>query len=208
VKSATAYKDITMIRHQQTCIRSRRNHSSAPGWTQPGNGKHSSARAGFQVAQCVSDFREWTSEERTVRRGAAMVEMAIVLSVFLLLVLGTMDLGIATYRYNTLSQAARQGVRQAVVHGNLAPPEMPAWGPATYNGTAGDGSAYAQAVSPMLVGFNLNTVTIKVEWPDGGNAIQQRARFTATTIYYPIVTSFFPNSSYTMSAVSTMPIAH
>lgn len=137
-----------------------------------------------------------------------MVEMAIVLSVFLLLVLGTMDLGIATYRYNTLSQAARQGVRQAVVHGSLAPPEMPAWGPATYNGTAGDGSAYAQAVSPMLAGFNLNTVTIKVEWPDGGNAIQQRARFTVTTIYYPIVTSFFPNSSYTMSAVSTMPIAH
>ena len=75
-----------------------------------------------------------------------MVETAIVLSVYLMLILGTFDLGTATYRYNTLSQAARQGARQAIVHGSLASPAMTVWGPSTYNCTAGDGSAYAQAV--------------------------------------------------------------
>ncbi|NQV28384.1 MAG: pilus assembly protein [Rhodopirellula sp.] len=139
------------------------------------------------------------------RCGAVMVETAIVLSVFLLLILGTLDLGIATYRYNTLSQAARQGARQAIVHGKLAPPAMTAWGPATYTGTAGDGSVYAQAVSPMLVGFTLSNVTIKVEWPDGGNTLQQRVRYTVTTPYQP---AFFFGSTSTLSAVSTMPIAH
>lgn len=137
-----------------------------------------------------------------------MVEMAIILNVFLMLVLGTLDLGLATYRYNTISQAARQGARQAIVHGSLASPAMQAWGPSTHTGTAGDGSVYAQAVSPMLVGFVLDDVAIRVEWPDGGNALQQRVRYTVTTEYRPILTSLFSSNSYTQSAASTMPIAH
>ncbi len=137
-----------------------------------------------------------------------MVEMAIVLGVFLLLILGTFDLGIATYRFNTISQAARQGARQAIVHGKLAPPAMTAWGPATYSGTAGDGSVYAQAVSPMLVGFDLNEVDITLEWLDGGNEVQQRVRFTVTTEYRPILATMFFISSYPQTASSTMPIAH
>lgn len=142
------------------------------------------------------------------RRGAVLVETAIVLSVFLLLILGTLDLGIATYRYNMISQVARQGVRQAAVHGGLAPAAMGTWGPGTYTGTAGDGSAFAQVVSPLLVGFPLNDVNIQVEWIDGGTAVQQRVRYTVTTTYRPVVTSFFTSSSYTLSAASTMPIAH
>ncbi len=85
---------------------------------------------------------------------------------------------------------------------------MAAWGPATYNGTAGDGSVYAQAVSPMLQGFILDDVTIRVEWPDGNNLLQQRVRYSVTTEYRPILTAFFFGNSYTQSAASTMPIAH
>jgi Flp pilus assembly protein TadG len=143
-----------------------------------------------------------------VRRGVVMAETAIILSVFLLLILGAFDLGIATYRFNMLSQAARQGARQGMVHGSLAPPVMAAWGPGTYSGTAGDGSVYAQAVSPMLVGFDLTKVNIQVAWPDGGNALQQRVQYTVTMTYKPIVTSFFTSASYPLSAVSAMPIAH
>ena len=147
-------------------------------------------------------------QKAAARSGAVMVEMAIILSVYLLLILGTFDLGIATYRYNTISQAARQGARQAIVHGKLAPPAMAAWGPGTYNGTANDGSVFAQAVTPMLVGFQLNNVTIRVEWLDGGNDIQQRVRYTVTTTYRPILTTVFSSTGYTQSAASTMPIAH
>lgn len=136
------------------------------------------------------------------------METAIVLAVFLLLILGALDLGIATYRYNTLSQAARQGARQAAVHGSLAPAAMGTWGPGTYSGTAGDGSVYAQAVSPMLVGFPLSNVNLQVEWLDGGTAVQQRVRFRVTTTYRPVVTTLFTNSTYTLTAASTMPIAH
>lgn len=160
----------------------------------------------------MSRFRNTVARKRPHlgprRTGAVMVEMVIILHVFMLLVVGMLDLGLATYRYNTLSQAARQGARQAIVHGSLAPPVMAAWGPATYTGTAGDQSVYAQAVAPMLQGFILDDVTLRVEWPDGGNSIQQRVRYSMTTEYRPILTSIFSGNSYTLSAASTMPIAH
>lgn len=142
------------------------------------------------------------------RRGATLVETAIILNVFLLLILGTLDLGLATFRYNTVSQAARQGARQAAVHGALAPPQLSSWGPGTYTGTAADGSEFAQAVSPMLAGFKLSDVTIRVEWLDGGNNVQQRVRYSVSTPYRPIIGSLFTSTSYTLSAASTMPIAH
>lgn len=151
--------------------------------------------------------RGWRAT-RGSRRGATLVETAVVLSVFLLLILGTLDLGIATFRYNTLSQAARQGVRQAVVHGALAEPALSEWGPNTYTGTAADGSEQAQAVFPLLAGFRRSDVTIRVEWIDGGNNIQQRVRYSLSTPYRPIVSSFFSQGSYTLRAASTMPITH
>jgi Flp pilus assembly protein TadG len=158
------------------------------------------ARLGVEV-QNSSEFSD-------DRRGAVLVEGAIVLTVFLFLILGTLDLGLATFRYNSLSQAARQGARQAAVHGALATSAMGNWGPTSYSGTADDGSVYAQAVSPMLAGFNLSNVSITVQWIDGGNAVQQRVQYTVSTTYTPTITSLFSNISYTQSAASTMPIAH
>ncbi|HEY2250028.1 MAG TPA: TadE/TadG family type IV pilus assembly protein, partial [Planctomycetaceae bacterium] len=143
-----------------------------------------------------------------LRRGAALAEGAIILSVLLMLILGTLDLGLGTYQYNTLSQAAREGARKAAVHGALANATNGVWGPTTYSGTADDGSVYAQAVSGMLVGFTLTNVTITVEWIDGSNTVGKRVRYTVSNTYTPAVASYFANSSYTQTAVSTMPIAH
>ncbi len=48
------------------------------------------------------------------------MEAAITLPVFLFLVLGMMDLGIAVQRRNLVAEAARMGARQAIVHGSDA----------------------------------------------------------------------------------------
>ena len=65
------------------------------------------------------------------RRGTALVEAAIVTSVFVALVFGMIDLGIALFQKHVASEAARQGARNAIVHGYLAPSDstMNAWGP-------------------------------------------------------------------------------
>ena len=57
---------------------------------------------------------------RRKSRGQALVEFAIVLPVIALVVLGLLDLGRAVFTYNTLSQAARQANRTAIVDQDTA----------------------------------------------------------------------------------------
>ncbi len=68
------------------------------------------------------------------RRGASMVEAAIILPVFLTLILGMLDLSTGVFRHQLVSQAARQGVRRAIVHGKLAPPQDDRMGPDRLHG--------------------------------------------------------------------------
>jgi Flp pilus assembly protein TadG len=54
---------------------------------------------------------------RPVRRdGQALVEFALVLPIFLLIVFGVFDLGRGVYAYNTVANAAREGARVAAVN--------------------------------------------------------------------------------------------
>jgi hypothetical protein len=65
---------------------------------------------------------------RTSRRpsaGQSLAEFALVLPVLLLLFMGILDFGRAVYAYNTLSNAAREGARVAIVDQN-APAGVPA----------------------------------------------------------------------------------
>jgi len=50
-------------------------------------------------------------------RGQAMAEFAQVATVFFLLLFGIMEMGVVVYRYNTVSMAAREAARYAMVHG-------------------------------------------------------------------------------------------
>ena len=54
--------------------------------------------------------------------GQALVEFALVLPVIVVVVFGILDVGRAVFTYNTLSEAARQGSRTAIVNqGGTAP---------------------------------------------------------------------------------------
>ena len=55
-------------------------------------------------------------------RGTAMVEFAIVLGIiFIPLVFGIIEFGRATWAKTTITAAAREGVRYAIVHGSYSP---------------------------------------------------------------------------------------
>jgi hypothetical protein len=58
-----------------------------------------------------------TSDER---RGQALVEFALVIPIFLLVIFGILDLGRAVYAYSTLNNAAREGARVALVDQTLS----------------------------------------------------------------------------------------
>ena len=50
------------------------------------------------------------------RRGQALVEFALIIPLFLVLLVGLFDLGRAVFAYNTLTNAAREGARTAIVN--------------------------------------------------------------------------------------------
>jgi Flp pilus assembly protein TadG len=54
------------------------------------------------------------------RRGQSLVEFALVLPMFLLLFMAVMDFGTAVFTYNSLTNAAREGTRLAVVNQDSA----------------------------------------------------------------------------------------
>jgi Flp pilus assembly protein TadG len=153
---------------------------------------------------------------KRARRGASAVEFAIVVPVLLVLVLGTIDLGMAVSRYNTVSQAARYGARQVAVHGSTSPVAgstdtnwTTAWGAATVDQLANaTGCREVTAVQPMLVNCPLDRTWVKVEWLDGTNAVGDRARVTVTSTYQPLITSLFGSTPITLKASSTMLISH
>jgi Flp pilus assembly protein TadG len=160
---------------------------------------------------------------RVSRRGAAAVEAAIVLPVFLLIVLGVIDLGAAVFRYNTLSQAARHGARQAMVHGDLA---LAGWNGGPWTGTANDPSggkmidvrldspstpveqAAVDAVRPMLVNCPPSQTWVRVTWPAGTNEVGDSVRVTVTSTYTPMTSYIVGGVPISLSAASNMPIAH
>ena len=152
-----------------------------------------------------------TRAQRLARRGAATTEAALVLPVFLTLVLGVIDVSVGVARYNGLSQAARHGARQAVVHGSKAPEKWNGgpWGPGAIDSPAtAEGVPVVDAVRPMLANARLDESRVRVEWPDGSNAPGKPVRVTVTSTYRPMVTFLFGNPAIALTASSTMPIAH
>ncbi len=143
---------------------------------------------------------------RPDRRGATMIETALIIMMFLTLVIGMLDFGIAVYRYNLLSEASRQLARKAIVHGKLAN-QLGSWGTSTYNGNGSNNDAIALAVRPYLVGLNPAKVTIQVRWPDSSNDVDKNVHTTLSTTYKPLATWIFAGS-FTLKADSEMQIAH
>jgi Flp pilus assembly protein TadG len=141
------------------------------------------------------------------RPGATLAEAAITISVFMVVVVGMLDMSMAVLRYNTLSMAARAGARQAIVHGSLA---SSSWGPSSYSATANTNAAIPNAISPYLAGMDPSTATITVTWLDSDNSAltQSRVQVTLTAPYTPMTTLIFGGVSVSLSATSTMYIAH
>jgi hypothetical protein len=156
------------------------------------------------------------------------VEASLMTVLFLTLVLGMFDLGIALFRMHVSSEAARQGARTAIVHGYLAPngSTMNAWGPApAYFPILTSQSLYANATShtvqaddpadeiagtirPYLVGVDPSTVTIQVQWPDGDNGPGSRVNVSVTAPYQHLMPFLWGDGSTTISSSSTMTIVH
>ena len=145
---------------------------------------------------------------RDSRSGVAAVEGAVVLSVFLLILLGMLDLGLLLLDYNTLCEATRRLARNAIIHGQMAAPVKTVWGPSAVTGTAADGTEYATALNPELATFTLSNVNYSIQWPAGTNRPDDPVQVTVTYRYPPIIPYLLGSQTIPIQAVSNMSIQH
>jgi Flp pilus assembly protein TadG len=164
---------------------------------------------------------------RPNRRGAALIEAAIILPVFLTLALGTIDLGLAVFMNHQVAQASRQAARIASVQGSLAPSGWNGgpWGTAAYSANANATDIYATTIRNAGAFMTLNTsnTTLSIQWPQGANNATSpytpanpsytapgtnTVQATVSTTWKPLFFYVFGNKTVTLSATAIMPIAH
>ncbi|MDD2335374.1 MAG: TadE/TadG family type IV pilus assembly protein [Geobacteraceae bacterium] len=93
--------------------------------------------------------------------GQALVEMAIIIPLLMLLVMGIFEFGRAMYIKNTLTQAARAGARTAVVTPNI----IDATG-ATCGSSGNNTKIYQSVCDSLYSGINKSDVSIDVTITD------------------------------------------
>ena len=133
------------------------------------------------------------------RRGTSVTELAVVLPVVLVFVLGAIDFAQVMFAYGTVSEAARAGARYAISHG--ANSSLPA-GP-----TAND--ANVQAVAKFYAfGLGSSNVTVTSTWGLSSNAIGSPVNVTASYTCRLSVGRLVGLSNFNVTGSSTMMVAH
>jgi Flp pilus assembly protein TadG len=95
--------------------------------------------------------------------GQALAEFALVAPIFFLMLFGIIDFGRYVYYVQVLNNAAREGARYAIVHGDLG---VPSTGPPDDS----SGAAVKSTVRNYLVGvIDAGALTINATWPAGTN---------------------------------------
>ena len=126
-----------------------------------------------------------------IRQGQTLVEFALLLPVFLLIVVIVIDLGRAIYFYSTIHNAAREGARYGIIYPNdntgmenTAVDYAFGLGLIVSDVTAGLG------VPQIVDGFPNPTVKVSIEYS-----------FTPVT---PLVSNFLPGGQLTLSSEAIM----
>ena len=103
--------------------------------------------------------------------GQAATEFALIAPLFLVLMLGLMEVGRAVFYYNIISNAAREGAREAILAynqcSNATVPTAPCSGPPSGSSLVGVESAIKRA-GGGAVGFNFNNAD---QATDTGNPV-------------------------------------
>jgi len=119
------------------------------------------------------------------RRGSALVEFALVSFQLLLVIFAAFEFGRMILVYTTVANAARVGVRYAIVHGNTSTTTG-------VDGPSGPGSNPTNVLNVVNdyagVGLlDLSKLTVTVSYPDASNAPGSRVTVTTAYAYDPWV---------------------
>lgn len=142
-------------------------------------------------------------------RGQAQVEFALVIVFLMILCLGSIELISLVHAYNVLSDAAKEGVRYAIVHGdNNSIPSGPGCpcadidGPAAPAGTlGGNGSGYGVVKTyAKFVLHDITGLTVTTTYLDASRKPPNRVRVVVAYPYRPFFSLGWPTVTLNAAA--------
>jgi hypothetical protein len=130
---------------------------------------------------------------REDERAQALVEFALVLPIFLLLVTGIFDVARAVWQENSLAYAAREGTRYAIVHGSGGSPVV---GPCTncLNPAANNLGNIVSAVTANAIG--VYNVDVTIDYPDGDNQRNHRVTVDVSAPFVPLPSQYLLGGAF------------
>jgi Flp pilus assembly protein TadG len=138
--------------------------------------------------------------------GQAIVEFALTLTLLMLLMFAILELSIFIYTYSVLANAAKEGVRYAIVHGaNNGSPSGPPTGSASSPPCTASSSNVTNVVNQTknFAGFSMlraANVNVFVCYLDGNNKLNSLVQVSVNYLYRPLFGFNWP--SVTMYANS------
>ncbi|WZP01144.1 TadE/TadG family type IV pilus assembly protein (plasmid) [Isosphaeraceae bacterium EP7] len=147
------------------------------------------------------------------RRGAAMLEAALVLPVLFMLIFGLVVVGMAVSCHQQVTLLAREGARYASVHGAGHAKD-------TGGAEATEETVYSQAILPKAVGLDPGQITSTVTWDHSskspiyqptGSSTLYRINYVTVVVSYKWRAPSFPGSAartITLTSTSRMPLCN
>jgi len=111
-------------------------------------------------------------------RGQAVIEFALTIGFLVILMVSMLELTLFMYNYAVLTDAAKEGVRYAMVHGS--------------SGSNPSGQGTSESVTSTVQAFlsasvhNVSNTSVDVEYPDGSNNPGNRVQVTVSYPYNPL----------------------
>lgn len=137
---------------------------------------------------------------KPVRSGTTITEMALIVPIVLLLLLGIADMSQVIYAYGAVSEAARIGGRYAIVHGSQSTSPV---------GPAANDATLQSVVLANAPGLKSSQVSVTSSWPNGGNDAACPVTVTVSYSYSLIVGHLIGYTTpLSISGTTTMLITH
>jgi Flp pilus assembly protein TadG len=122
-------------------------------------------------------------------KGQAQVEFALTIVFVMLLILASIEATVMIYTYTVLADAAKEGVRYAIVHGTgvgASDCSGPGGGGVAC-GDSGGANVTAKVNQYTALSFHDNrAMTVTPSYPDASSVAPNRVRVTVSYVYQPI----------------------
>lgn len=141
----------------------------------------------------------WKREE-----GQTTVEFGFVVVLLIMVLLGVVEMGRMILVYTTMADAARAGVRYAMVHGGDRTGSGSSGASGPSSGTSCTCPEVQTVVNAYAAAGLLNTanVTTTVTYPDSSNLPGSAVSVTVQYTYDPLISYFNPSLATTLSSTS------